>query len=856
MRSSVRMASKSTCHTSFEASVDPGHTTPMNRRLGSHFPPSPRPSLTLLCPQIPPFPKLRLTMSSLSLSEKRSHADLLLGSDVLAGLDPVASSSHGVGGEAFLRRSSRASSHDSRESTSSKYARTSALSITPTAAWNNDTFEAEVCVMDATTTSVIVSLVATLPLPFLVPDCFYNYGSVTYASMGNVIFQGNATFPDPLDRLATAMKTSTTTGILFYNCHFQTYGTSSATYTVPDWTQFFATYPAIISLTMQNCSLSGSLPARLPKTVVILYLNQNSLTGSIPATLFENYASKVVSSVVLYSFASNQLSGTIPSGLLAPIPASASIYLYLNNNNLTGTIPSDLFAFTKASTITGIVANFGSNSFTDSLPSDLWGFPATTTNSLTRLYLYFSVNTGLTGTIPSKWLSQYSFPALTIINLVMNNCRLSGNIHSGLIPASAPLLTGYSLTLSGNPMNGSITSGLLPAVLTLPRNTGVLSTFTFTLFSSGLTGALVLPSPPSTLTNFPSIVLYLSSNSLTAFSAEVNTSKYLSYLDVSSNTALRGYVDNLFSTTSSLMTYLNLGNTLISGTMPDMSQMNTSALASMTMTSTRIEFCGNPNATAWAPTALTSCVLSNTTAYYCSSLYPAVCSLSDPTPFSPAPPFALPPIDAEPIDPPVPVASAPVPTPIAPTCSNATKPGDQFYCNNGVWTSNTTVTTPVLNIPSGASETIIIGDLESSSIVFNGLGSTLTIEGCASNLTSITLTLTPDDLKGSKQIVQQLIILANSNCSNDDLTDIVVSFSVSGSTCRKVKPSKSVSNGSLSGIFTIDSSSCNTWWIVLVSVICGVIVLGIVIFVLLVIFVPKVRFAVRPHSRPRQGDTL
>ena len=712
----------------------------------------------------------------------------------------------------------------SSSSTSSNSARATTVNLTPTATWTNATFDSLLCArMDASTTHVSMALISGLPLPFLIPDCFYNYGSVTFVTMGNVILAGNATFPDPLDRLATAMKTSTTTWISFSNSYFQTYNTWSATYAVPDWTQFFATYPIITSLTMQNCSLSGSIMPSIPNTITTLYLTTNSLTGSIPATLFGNYGT-TTSQVVYYAFGVNQLSGSIPSGLLTSIPAASNFNLYLNNNKLTGTIPADLFAFTQASSLTGITVNFGSNLFTGSLPSDLWGFPNASANSLTILYLYFSLNAGLTGTIPSNWLSQYSFPALTGMVFQMNNCSLSGDLHSGLVPASAPLLAGYALTLNNNPMTGSISSGLLPAVLALPINANVTSTFSFTIISARLTGALVLPSPPSTLTNFPRINLYLSSNSLTTFSAEVGTSKYLTSLDLANNRALQGSVDNLFSNSSSLMTTLNLGNTLISGTMPDMSQMMTTALQKLTMTSTRVDFCGDSNRSAWTST-LTTCALQDTNAFYCSSLYPLTCVFSKPTPN-------------------------------APTCSDATKPGDQFYCINGVWTSNTTVTTPVLTIPSGASETIIIGDLESSSIVFAGLGSTLTIEGCASNLTSITLTLTPDDLKGSKQIVQQLIILANSNCSNDDLTDIVISSSVSGSTCRKVKSSKSVSNGQLSGIFTIDSSSCNTWWIVLVSVICGVIVLGIVIFVLLVIFVPKVRFAVRPYSRPRQGDTL
>ena len=777
---------------------------------------------------IPPFSKLSSLPFSLiyhSLDGIRTHLTISFsiyrsiisnkdaGSQVLSDSDVLV----GTAGERAPRTPMRGTS-------SSKAARavlTETVQVTLSSSWTNDTFKSTLCAsMDATTTRVTVSP-GTAILPFLIPDCFFNYGTVTFVSMSNVLLQGNATFPDPLDRLATAMKPSAASWIAFSNSYFQPYNTWSATYTVP-WTQFFATYPIITTLTMQNCSLSGSIMPRLPKTLTSLYLSQNSLTGSIPATMFENYAG-TTSTIITYSFASNQLSGTIPSGLLTSIPAGANFYLYINSNNLTGTIPSDLFAFTKASTVTGVAINFGFNSLTGSLPANLWGFPTATTNSLARLSLTFTSNTGLSGTIPSKWLSQYSFPAMTDMTFLISGCGLSGNLHSGLVPASAPLLANYALTLTNNPMTGSITSGILPAVLALPLNATVTSKFTFTLTSARLTGALVLPSPPTSSTNFPRIALYLTLNSLTAFSAEVNTSKYLTYLDVSSNRALRGYVDNLFSSTSSLMTYLNLGNTMISGTLPDMSQMKTSALVSITMTSTLVEFCGNPNATAWAPTALTSCVLSNTTAYYCSSLYPAVCSLSDPTPFSPAPPFALPPIDAEPIDPPVPVANTPTPV----GCPG-TQPSDEFECINGVWTSTGTVTAPTIVISPGTSEVIVNGNVTSGTVVLQGTGSSITVTGCFTNLSVVTIQLTPEDLKklGSHSVIK--LLRSSGNCS--DYSTVAVGTTVSGSSCRTVKVDKATtSSGSLNGVFSVSSSGCNLWWIILVSVLAGLTIIGVVV---------------------------
>ena len=352
-----------------------------------------------------------LALSFSRYSETHTEAQSLSDMDDFAAVHLVEKAPHTAYRASDADQTPVAQESSSTSSIAARAARASFIQLNPDSTWTNQTFSSNLCAaMDATTSQVSVSS-GTLSLLFLIPDCFFNYGSLKYLSMDNVLLEGNATFPDPLDRLATAMKTSGIISIVFANSFFQPYNTWSASYTAPDWTQFFASYPAIASLIMQNCSLSGSLPARLPTTLTRINLNQNSLTGSIPSTIFENYAVTTLTGVT-YEFSNNQLSGSIPSGLLTST-ATSTIDLNLNNNNLTGTIPRDLFAFTKASTITRITVNLGSNSFTDSLPSDLWGFPAATTNSLKTLSLTFTSNTGLTGTIPSKWLTQYSFPSIT-----------------------------------------------------------------------------------------------------------------------------------------------------------------------------------------------------------------------------------------------------------------------------------------------------------------------------------------------------------------------------------------------------------------------------------------------------------
>ena len=734
--------------------------------------------------------------------------------------------------------------------------------VVPTNQWSNATFESKFCSeMKSDTQSVTVFYTNYPNIRFLLPDCFFEFANVMYISAVGLIVQGTAAFPDPLDRLASGMNANAAANI---DLSFSTLIPFESGPYAPDWDQVWNRFPSLTGLSLQGCGLRGTLPTELPLALKTFSIEQNSFSGSISPAIFQNYISSS-DSTFNWNFGGNNLSGTIPESLLAPLSGIGAFTLSLENNRFSGTISDHFLALPSNPLIAAVTLRFGNNLITGAIPSDLWGLSRTLTR-LVSLSISGASNI-LSGSIPSGWLSQYAFPELLSLRIDLSACQLSESIHVGVIPGSSPVMTSYTLILKNNPLNTPIPSAFLPTVLSNSYGTSTPVLYAFDFSSCGLTGTLDLPSTPSSLAGLLQLSLTASFNSLTSFSAGANTLDYLYLLDVADNRALQGSIDSLFAS-SSITTRLVTSFTALSGTMPYLSLVDTSKLRHLAMEGMAIDFCsGGSNRTAWGPSTLQTCSLIQTNVFECESLYPK-CAFSVDAPEGPTPsPIAVtcseetrPSLEYECIDGawvhqvPVPVpAPLFVPIPIATACSNATKPSNQFHCVGGLWVSNTTITIPVLIIPSGASQTIIVGDLESSSIVFNGLGSTLTVTGCAFNLTSITLTLTTDDLKSTDKIVQQLIILVNSNCSNENLNHVAIESRVRGSTCRKVKASKSVSNGQLSGVFTIDSSPCNRWWIILVSVIFGVVIIGLLILVLFVVLVPTVRYTLMPFSRPRDS---
>jgi hypothetical protein len=129
--------------------------------------------------------------------------------------------------------------------------------------------------------------------------------------------------------------------------------------------------------------------------------------------------------------------------------------------------------------------------------------------------------------------------------------------------------------------------------------------------------------------------------------------------------------------------------------------------------------------------------------------------------------------------------------------------------------------------------------------------SALVVHGCAFIDGTILVELTETQLTqigrngGSRQVD-----LVSADCGNSRGTTFVATGAKS---CRKLKSAAVEQQDGESGSFTlaatfkVDSSKCNTWWIILVSVLGGVVLL-VIIVVLLAIFTP-LKAVFRPFTK-------
>lgn len=713
----------------------------------------------------------------------------------------------------------------------------STSSITATAAWTDLDVSNAVCNQALASGKTRISFTVTgghPSSPWTFPECFYAspYArSIVSLSLNSLILSGNASYTDPFVRLASAVSLSLN-GLEILNSRLVT---PSGPYTT-DWATLFSSFPSLRSLTLQNMSLTGTLPSHLPAGLRSFSLPQNSISGTLPATLFENY---VPSGPVAFNLAvsNNNLTGTIPINWI-PTQPNAAFSLYLSSNQLEGAIPPNLL--TNLGQVTTLTFNPGFNRFSQPVPHDFWGLP----HSLPNLVLlnYHGGGNGLTGTIPPDWLSNYSTPAITDVYFTLSNNRIHGDLPKSVFFPSMPKLINLQLVISpGASLNGTIASDLLSQLTSVTYATTKPPTITLQLWSSPLSGTLTLPSPPANLPILPTISLDMRSNKLSYLQAEPGAFSYLHKLDVSNNVNLNGSLNALFPSSGvTKLRILTAPYTSLSGIMPPMADVNTSVLQTLNLFGTKIDFCSGSRDVWISPTPI-ACTLNYTNSYECASLYPNCTSSAPPTPISsPTPP--------PPVSPP---ASPPVP--VTPECSESTRPSPTFICIDGVWTANTSITTPILTIPTGASEVVVSGNVTSQAIVLQGVGSSVLVTGCFTNLTKVTVVLTPEELaKLPGKSVQQLLS-ANASCANFTAVSIVPQ--ITGSSCRKVSVEKVQQGSNLNAVFSVSSSGCNVWWIVLVSVIAGVIIFGTIILLVTLFACKCGPFKYRSHSPSSVTDS-
>lgn len=711
-------------------------------------------------------------------------------------------------------------------------------------------------------------------------------------SLESLIIYGNLTQPDPLLRLGEA--SSALTLFSLSNCALQH---STGTPSSIAWPDFFSQMPELESLSFGQMSL-GPNGVTLPNdgfpALSSIILIECGLIGDIPELLLPNSSNFTATSFTMIIADNDGLAGTIPENLFNSFDLSglSTLQISLSNNSLSGTLPGKLFnqSFTNLQSLVVDLSHnnfsgpmdplFNSSSFTDGILlsvkiamddnafsgnavswfngvcSAVQYFEFTASNNdcafnllgngfmsllgvsskLEVFKLDFNHN-GLNGTLstqftvpevsPKTWYIDFSYNSLSgdigstflsSINWTSADTatfNFADNLFTGGMPslftAVPPQMTSLLVDFSSNlKMNGTLPSSFFePFAASTTAPTPPQLSVAINISSTALHQELKLPDLTDN-TQSVAISVFASNANFSSLTFAGSASKGLLYLDVSGNTYLTGKLPNSVFESSQLTT-LKASSTLLAGTMPNIGALNPSSLTLLDLSNTPADFCSGMRTT-WQSYSLLSCSLINTSAQKCSSNYPKICFLR--------------------------------------CCKPETQPSPAFTCVDGIWTAiGSTLGNQTISIPSGTVQTSIIGNVSSTSVII-GVDSTLVIHGCAANLSSVTLELTPQELKQlGSSTTEQILLAINPNYNCSDLSGIDVSLHVKGDSCRKAKLKSSSSNGQLSAILSIDTSGCRTWWIILVSVLCAFIVILAIIFVLLVIFVRPVREFVRPYSK-------
>ena len=763
--------------------------------------------------------------------------------------------------------------------------------------------------MNALTTSVTLTRTAMPSL--LLPDCFYSANSnAATLELSNFIIQGNSSYPDPLGRLALAISPTPTT----FKLSSCTILTDTGTQALVNWNSILSitgsvstfiissmslgvnatipTFPRPIpDLWLRNIGLVGPLPTTLfdspTPTISSFHLDADGNNfGDIPTGLFSNINLSALSSLSI-SLINSKLTGTVPADFLTgSFSVCTEVYVNLLNNALEGPLTNVFASSTFSSAhLASFTLSASSNGFIGPTPTWLNAMGALQTFTLdcyscrldTLAPSFFAVSTipcsykvslydnqfsgnipstffqtrasaidfdvdlrynQLTG-LPSAMLDSTNFTSATSVSINLASNSLTGNLPNspGVFARGVPLsLTSYTLDVSSTNLAGTVPPSFLSAFGSTASN--ATSTISLIVSNAPLSGNLALPD--LSMAPYLGLTIEAMVTNFSSLTLPEHATSALRSLSISSSSPLTGQLPTSFFINNPNMIIFDASQSQLNGTMPDMGTSNPNKLAKLVLDSTLMDFCSGARSQ-WISSLLTICTLDITTAYYCQDMYPTQCTHSAPPPSLAVPPTTSP-------------QAASNPTFPSPTgCSQSTRPSTEWTCIGGTWTFVGSVNSTVIVIPSGATTTTIVGNVTSSTIIINGLNSAIIIDGCTSN-TTIIVELTPQQLEeiGRDGKLQQLLSFSNTSMCNSSTSDLNIGTRIKGSSCKTVSVSKvPSSNGSLSGLFQVSRGGCNTWWIILVSVLGGVVLLGIVIAII-ACTIHKNRAKALAHNRLRQ----
>ena len=669
-----------------------------------------------------------------------------------------------------------------------------------------------------------------------------------------------------------------------------------------DWPAIFNQLPLLIVMALDTTHVDGSLPPVLPASLQTFVVSGSTFTGVIPPSLFSQFGS---ASVLIFDASGNQISGSIPDGLFSGIATSISNFEFtLDSNQLTGPLPDALltplatlglnsFKLSLASnSLSGPVASgffpsftilgtfevsFSGNSFEGDLPS-------LSAPSYGSRFTFRASHAGFEGPLPMVLLGT-AFVGSDSFLLDLSYNALSGTITSYMftdgLTSDAPIDT-FSVNFNGNDLSGTIPENLFWRNPQVKRsdssdseaqagagdNTGtekretssesaspdtqgdeltwIPNAITFTFDFNRFTGTIPELLISTLQANTPTVSLSFEGNLLEGSIPTAWQDYRWTRFSVAANTAINGSIpDRMLNGT--YLAHFYASRTSLTGVLPKVS----GSLLNLELAETDIDFCSSSSSALSAFTG--DCTLADNAGICdCYSTYSATSCALPSCPGVPTVPMA--PIATFNPNPPILVPNTP---PTRSQCNPSTRPSLDFVCVDSKWTASS-VFEPVLTIPSNAGVIIIDGNLTSNAISFRGTASTVFVTGCITNLATIDVTLDPSEIKAldqaGKPVYRTLVDNTNGTAGNScpsTLSSTSITSKASNGGCKKVKSQKQVGeNGKVLGAyFSIDSSSCKTWWIILVSVVAAVIVIAVIVIVLLVTLCKPLRRTVRPYEQ-------
>lgn len=193
--------------------------------------------------------------------------------------------------------------------------------------------------------------------------------------------------------------------------------------------------------------------------------------------------------------------------------------------------------------------------------------------------------------------------------------------------------------------------------------------------------------------------------------------------------------------------------------------------------------------------------------------------------------------------------------------SNPPSGGGPYRCANGIWNATGSANSPsVIVYPH--SEVNILGNLTTSSLIFEGINSTISVGRCV-NIGKVLILITSADFqiidKAQGGITQPLIDFINdhNDCSTLSRTSVGLSGAyIAG--CKRITARRITNEDGLAVQLKMDSSKCegdgssNTKWIVLGTVLGVVLIVAVIVIVIIFAFNDRARafFSPKPKVRP------